>query len=829
MRKYASVLVCWCASVLACLCASVLTLSAQGDPVVAVVLTGGGARGAAQIGALKELERAGIQPDIVVGTSIGAVIGGLYSAGYRPSEIEQIFLQTNWEEVLALGDHTNRRSLFFAQKQEEDRSLLDLRFRDFRFLAPQSIGGSARFVDMLQDLLWKSPYNMVNDFDQLQCRFRAVATNLADGTWVALSQGNLATAIQASASFPLRYAPVRIGDSILVDGGLVANIPVRAAQELRPDLIIVVNCVGDYLPPSELDDALDVADQALTAAMKQMDSTYLKEADVVITPTFHGMTTFDFDRVGEGIEAGSVAARSVTKQIQQRVAAMKREYAEKNPPPPYDPDQQTAEIMRTIILSMDVRASFDVRAIPVVDSLITDMSGRGWSDAFVRHYRAKLNTALHEGGYPLGYVRAMAYDSTKKEITIHIDQGRIHDIKIDPQRPVKLADVKQEFAFPVGASITTEQLKRTTSNLRGSDLFDDVDISIVPARDSGIDLIVGAQDRGNQIVRLGARIDNERYTQGSMDLIHQNLFGSGIRLALRGVLSQRIGDITGVIELPRIAHSYWTATLRGYSSFRQVWIYTDDPQAEPNRPVRERTGEYSEDRYGARLSAGRQLERQGVLLGELRYEMQRYRDLEAADPPDYQPLATIRGVARWDDRDRIDFAASGRVIDLFFESSILSLSDGLSFTKASALIKSTIPVVGATTITPSFLIGAADRTLPGPELFSLGGQDLFFGMREDEERGRQIVVGNLDATVKMPFDIFFDTYLSVRYDIGAIWEQPEKIRIADLQHAYGVTVGIDTPIGPARFSVGQRFYFLNDPAAVAWGPLLAYFAIGARL
>lgn len=821
MKKYASVLVCWCASV--------LFLAAQGDPVVAVVLTGGGARGAAQIGALKELERAGIQPDIIVGTSIGAVIGGLYSAGYRPTEIEQIFTTIDWDRVLALGDHTNRKSLFFAQKQEEDRSLLDLRFRDFKFLAPQSIGGSARFVDMLQDLLWKSPYNMVTDFDDLQCRFRAVATNLVDGSWVSLGHGNLATAIQASASFPLRYAPVRFGDSILVDGGLVANIPVRAAQAMQPDVIIVVNCVGEYLPPTELDDAISVADQALTASMKQMDSIYLKEADVVISPNFAGITTFDFDRVQEGIDAGSVATRVHVKEIQQRIKTLHQQYVEKNPPPAYDPDQQTAEIMRTIILSMDVRASFDVRSIPVVDSLITDMSGRGWSDAFVRHYRAKLNTALHEGGYPLGYVRAMAYDSTKKEITIHFDQGGIRDIKIDPRRPVKLADVKQEFTFPVGSLITTEQLKRTTDNLRGSDLFDDVDIAIVPARDSGIDLIVGAQDRGNQIMRLGARIDNERYTQGSIDLIHQNLFGSGIRLGLHGVLSQRIGEISGVVELPRIARSYWTATLRGYSSFRYVWIYTDDPDASANRPVRQRTGEYSEDRYGARLSAGRQLERQGVILGEMRYEMQRYRDREATTPPDYQPLTTIRGIVRWDDRDRIDFATSGRVIDLFFESSMLSLSDGLSFTKASALVKSVIPVVGATTVTPSFLIGAADRTLPGPELFSLGGQDLFFGMREDEERGRQIVVGNLDATVKLPFDIFFDTYLSARYDIGAIWEQPEKIRIADLQHAYGVTVGIDTPIGPARFSVGQRFYFLDNPAAVAWGPLLAYFAIGARL
>ncbi|RPI67281.1 MAG: hypothetical protein EHM43_08965, partial [Ignavibacteriae bacterium] len=821
------VLVCWCASVLVCWCASVLTL--QAGPRLVLVLTGGGARGAAQIGVLKEFDRQGIQPDAIVGTSIGAVIGGLYASGYSGVEIEQIFSTINWDDVLALGDDTKRQSLFFAQKQEEDRSLLDLRFRDFKFLAPQSLGGSARFVAILQDLLWRSPYNTVTDFDHLRCQFRAVATNLVDGTWVSLSHGNLATAIQASASFPLRYAPVRFGDSILVDGGLVANIPVRAAKELGGDLVIVVNSVGDYLPPSDLDDAISVADQALTASMKQLDTAYLREADMVIAPRLAGITTFDFDRVPDCIAAGESAGREMSKTIKNRLRDIQNKQLAENPPPPYDPDAQTAEIMRTIILSVDLRASFDARAIAVVDSLITDVSGRGWSDGFVRHYRVKLNTALHEGGYPLAYVRAMAYDSTKKELTIHIDQGRIHDVLIDPRRPVKLADVRQEFTFPPGSMITTEQLQRTADNLRGSDLFDDVDIAIVPSSDSGIDLIVGAQDRGNQIVRLGARIDNERYTQGSVDLIHQNLFASGVRIGIHGVLSPRIGEISGVLELPRIAGSLWTATLRGYTSFRNVWIYTNAIDAPANRPERDRTAEYSEDRYGARLSAGRQLERNGVILGEFRWEQQRYRDLASATPPDYQPLASLRGIVRWDDRDRIDFATDGRVIDIFFESSVLSLSDGISFTKASALAKTVLGLGGTTTLTPSFLIGAADRTLPGPELFSLGGQDLFFGMREDEERGRQIVVGNLDASVQLPFDVFFDTYLSVRYDIGAIWEVPEKIRIADLQHAYGVTVGIDTPIGPARFSVGQRFYFLDDPASIAWGPLLAYFAIGVRL
>lgn len=106
-------------------------------PTIALVLTGGGARGLAQAGVLKQLEHAGIAPDIVVGTSIGAVVGGLYAAGYSGSEIDSILRNAHWDKVLSLQDNTRRETMFYAQKTEEDRSILKLRFRDFTFLPPR--------------------------------------------------------------------------------------------------------------------------------------------------------------------------------------------------------------------------------------------------------------------------------------------------------------------------------------------------------------------------------------------------------------------------------------------------------------------------------------------------------------------------------------------------------------------------------------------------------------------------------------------------------------------------------------------------------------------
>ena len=809
------------------LVAAAVSAAAQGPrrPQIALVLSGGGARGAAQIGALKVLEQLHMKPDIIVGSSFGAVVGGLWAAGYTANEIDSIFRTIDWNDITSFDDDTKRETLFFAQKAEDDRSLLTLRFRDFSFIPPQALAGSARFSSTLSRLLWQSPYNTEEDFDELACRYRAVATDLASGRWVALERGNLSTAIQASASFPLRYAPVMIGDSMLVDGGLSANIPIDAALALDPDIVIVVNTTSDLAHPDHIDDALDVADQALSIAMKQMDSVHLSKADYVITPNVNGITTFDFARIPEAIDSGEVAARRIGKILTGRLRKLR--YTPEFLGEPLTPEQKDSIMWARIILKIDFRSSMPVRDDALVDSLVKDMSGRNWSPAFFHHYRGMFNRALRKAGYPFAYIRAAAHDSVAHQLTMHVDGARVNQILSDPLRPVLIDDIERDLTFGRGDSLTVHDLVRSADNLRASQLVTDVDLRVLPATDSGLAVMIGATDLGNQMVRVGARVDNERYFQGALEFLQMNFLWTGFRFDVRGMLSPRIGSVNVTFEIPRIGGTLWTTSLRGYASFRNVWIYANEPDRDVTDPFRNRVNEFSEDRLGVRLSAGRQLERNGVILGEFRYEQQRYRDISES-PPGYQPLATAVAVIRWDDRDRVDFATTGRVIDLSFETSILNLSNGISFTKASASA-SYIFGIGDVSLTPSFRIGAADRTLPGAELFSLGGQDMFFGMREDEERGRQIVVGNIDAMVKLPFAILFDTYLSARYDIGAIWEVPEEIRIADLQHGIGVTLGFDTPVGPARLSLGRRFYFLEDPTAVAWGPILGYFAIGVRL
>lgn len=785
-------------TIISLLCIALAELRAQD---VTLVLTGGGARCITQVGVLKVLESEGIIPDVIVGSSFGAIVGGLYSSGYSAAEIDSIFQSVDWEDLVSLREGTQREYQFLNQKFEGDRSILTLRFNNFQFVPPTAIGGNARFSFMLQRVLWDSPLNTRTNFNDLQPRLRVVATNLANGKATVLDSGNLATALRASATFPLRYSPVRWDDTtVLVDGGLVANIPTEIVSTTPTSKVILVNAKSLLSPVEELRSPWAVADQALSASMMQKDSQRIALADVVIEPALGNWSTFSFTNIDSLIRLGEQAAIAALPQIRALLGTAK---------------EQRIATSDLLLRTTDN----DTTLASLVQSDIVQRMKSGSR----REIQRLLSRIVHERGYQLGSVEPTSNAGSPAGAWI-IDKGLVSVQTYRLTGGNSSTTLARESSFPDSNNFSVDHLARAWQNLHAADALAESDITVSRIEAGGNAVEVSAIGNGNQAIRLGARVDNERYTQGSIELTHDNLVLPGLRISARGVLSERIGSIAVGFEVPRISGSLWTASLRGYSSFRNVWLYSN----RPGRPGTQRLGEFSEDRNGARLSAGRQLERNGVVLAELRYENQRYRNLNDTAKVIYQPLATIRGVARWDDRDNINFPTKGRTIDLSAESSVLSLSNGLSFTKLTASINSVFDA-GWFRVIPSVLVGAADKTLPSAELFSIGGQDMFFGMREDQQRGRQIAVGNLEVQTKLPFDIFFDTYLSVRYDIGAVWEVPEYIRISDMNHGLGFTLGIDTPIGPAKLSAGRAFAFQERPNKVLLGAPLAYFSIGVRL
>ena len=210
-------------------------------PRIGLVLSGGGARGVAHVGVLRALEKHHIPIDLIVGTSIGSLVGGLYAAGYSTDQLQTVIDTTNWAQVLSFADESERTNFFVGQKQAADKEMLNIRFDGLTPVIPSSFSSAQRLTTFINQLTLQGIYHPSPSFDDLKIPFRAVATDLISGKRMVLSSGPLAEALRATITVPLLYSPVTRDSMELTDGGLISNIPVEVAQELKMDIIIAVD------------------------------------------------------------------------------------------------------------------------------------------------------------------------------------------------------------------------------------------------------------------------------------------------------------------------------------------------------------------------------------------------------------------------------------------------------------------------------------------------------------------------------------------------------------------------------------------------------------
>jgi NTE family protein len=265
---------------------------------------------------LKVLERERIPVDLIAGTSMGAIIGGLYASGMSAAELERELLPLAWDRVFA--SRVERQQLSQRRKEEdfEFSAVLELGMRDGEFRAPQSTLSSRGLEILLRR--YTQPVREQHDFDRLPTPFRAIATDMESGQQLVLGQGDLALAMRSSMSVPGLFAPVEWQGRILGDGGLVNNLPVDVARSLGAQRLIAVN-VGTPLAAREtLGSLVGVTAQMiniLTEQNVQRSLASLWDEDLLITPELGKLSSADFDRSAELIRQGERAAEAVLERL----------------------------------------------------------------------------------------------------------------------------------------------------------------------------------------------------------------------------------------------------------------------------------------------------------------------------------------------------------------------------------------------------------------------------------------------------------------------------------------------------------------------------------
>lgn len=301
--------------------------STPARPRIGLVLSGGGARGTAHIGVLKALEKHRIPIDVVAGTSIGAVVGGLYAAGLSPACIDSTFSGMNWAEKLS--DAIPRGDRTFRRKRDDDLYFLRLKLglRGTRLVLPPGLLDGHR-VDLLLKRL-TLPVVTIRDFDSLGIPYRALATDIVTGEAVTLGHGDLAAAMRASMSVPAAFAPREIDGRLLVDGGMADNIPIEVARRMGAEVIIAVDIGSPPMNREQLSTIPAISTQLsrlLSLRKNAEEVASLGKGDVFIRPELGDMTETSFDHVAEAVAIGEQATEAALGGL-ERFALTPEAYA----------------------------------------------------------------------------------------------------------------------------------------------------------------------------------------------------------------------------------------------------------------------------------------------------------------------------------------------------------------------------------------------------------------------------------------------------------------------------------------------------------------------
>jgi NTE family protein len=386
-------------------------------PRIGLALGGGGARGGAHVGVLEVLDELHVPVDVIAGTSMGAVVGGVYAAGVPIERIDRAFREANWSDLL--DDRPAYRDLVFRRKEDASRYLVDfeLGIHDGRFRQPHGLRAGQKLAFEARALLIDTPAE--TDFSKLPIPFRAVATDVETGERVVLDHGDLVQAILASFAVPGVFAPVAIDGRLLIDGGISDNLPVELAREAGADVVIAVDVGALLVKRDKLNSMFSVLGQTMSFLTRKNSDPSARAADLVIAPDLTGISSSEFAATPEAILRGRAAALAMRDTLARYAlddAAWEAYAAARRPPPPpprriehvqvagnrrvdsrlilghmkvkpgdvLDVRALREDLVRVFGLDYFERVTIDVAAGPDGETLVVNVSEKDWGPTYVR-------------------------------------------------------------------------------------------------------------------------------------------------------------------------------------------------------------------------------------------------------------------------------------------------------------------------------------------------------------------------------------------------------------------------------------------------------------
>ncbi len=852
-------------------------------PTIGLVLSGGGARGFSHIGVLKTLEKNNIAVDYIVGTSIGSVIGGLYASGYSTEKLSSLAQTTNWNSLLAFGDGVERKNLFIDQKNNADKNLFTIRFDGLTPIIPSALSNGQRLSTFINRLVLQSTYHSIHSYDELKIPFRAVATDIISGKPIIFRSGNLSETMRSSFALPLLYSAVKKDSLELIDGGIVSNIPVDVAEtEFRPDIIIAV----DVTSPAEKTQApatpWEVVDQIVNIMSLPSKQKSLEKATFVVRPQLGKYSANNFSQVDSLIFLGEQAADSIISLLKEKILQYNNteqtdsvtintvqytnipdfiknyyeDYFSQHTTLSLSTIQQQLSLLYSLGDYNDVYAEVRNSSLhiyaknnPVIHSVEVQGNTMIPTDSILLYFQSLLHLPINHQkgrqaienvlelyrnkGYSLANIDTLSFDTTSGKFFLKINEGIINKISIEGTTYTGDWVIKRELPFAEKEIFTLAKAQQSIANLNATNLFDQVLLDIRYTNEFP-EVVVRVIEKKSELIRLGLRYDNERTAQISTQLRSENFLGTATEIGGGFIGGSRNQLYFLELKTQRIFNSLFTLKINTYIDNKNIYTYQNAPIIAGTKTFKRTiTGEYVQNISGINFSFGRNIERLGNVIAEYRFEKN---TIDSVSGGNYSiedfTLQAFKINTTLDFLDKYPFPWHGTLLHISWETAQSNFLFGeVGYVKLFTSFEWYTTFAQTHTLHYSLNVGFADKTLPLTQQFSFGGENSFYGLFEYDTRGKQIFLNNFEYRAKLPFLLLWDTYASVRYDFGKIWREPEDIRLRDFYNGVGIALSVDTPIGPAKFSLGRSFYVRQDvlEKPLILGPVVTYFSIGYPL
>jgi len=808
-------------------------------PAVALALSGGGARGFAQVGVLQALEEENVPINLIVGTSSGALVGGLFASGYSAMDLRQLILSTDWEEIFF--DRPARTSLFLTQKRLHGRHILQIRFRGLRPEIPLGLTHGHQFTQRLVGLLERAPYHPYPDFDHLAIPFRAIATDLFTGKEVVFRSGSLITALRASMSMPLIFTPLKYQGMLLVDGGVHENIPVTTARNEGARIVIGVNTTAPAEEHHAPEIPWEIADRVTTIMQQDVNRENLQLADVVIAPPVSDHSSTDFSNLEQIIDKGHRAAKEKIPEIKRLLAqsapssadsiltfsAYQFSYSGVEPAEsgslnrltaPGSTSQRALTNLLTELYGSGnvIRAHADlthdtltihIDYTPEVEMIEIQgnrlLSATELSKLISQPVYAPLN--LNRGqkdlrqilnryrsiGATEARIDTVTFDPSTGRLIIRIKEGVITDISVEGLQRVHRWGVLREFPLKPGEVFMVNAAERGIQQIYGTELFENA-LVVTERTPEGVDVRIRVQERTTRLVRWGARADLERKGQTFLEYIDDNLFGVHTRLVLFGKYGEKDENYRASLITDRVLKSYASLELGGYFR-REEWSNFDIDHKS--------SGGYDFERTGGRFALGAQAGRWGELSAGFRAE--RVLSSYAGQPHDLA-LRMIELRAGIDTQDRTPFPNRGYTASFLYQSALKHLNSQASFTKTEWQGDGYMELSRRHILSLHFQWGIADATIPHSEKLRLGGENSLLGLHEGELVGNARLYMGVDYRFDLISRFLADAYITAHYGAGGVWNGADySVNPEAFLQGIGVSFSLNTLLGPISVTYGH--------------------------